>query len=176
MRVDWNLTPRVFVFALANFDTNELQHLDLRQVYGGGFGYHVIKTNATVFDIFGGITYDRDQFGAYTLTNPTPPPATTPVAAATKNSAEVVIGEEFDKKFAKRSTLNERFSFFPNLSHSGEYRFQFNSTVATQVKNWLSWQFTVSDSYISYPPPGLKGNDFVLSTGLRANWGKPAKL
>jgi putative salt-induced outer membrane protein YdiY len=171
-----NLGPRLFVFALADFETNQLQHLDLRQVYGGGFGDHVIKTDRNVFDIFGGISYDRDEFGAYALVNPTPPPATTPVSAATQNSAEAVLGEEFDSKLSKRSTVTERFSFFPNLSHTGQYRFQFDSTAATQIKNWLSWQFTFSDHYISYPPIGLKGNDIVLSTGLRVNWGKPAKF
>jgi len=172
-RGDLNLSPRVFVFALANFETNELQHLDLRQLYGGGFGYHVIKTDRTVFDVFGGFNYDRDEFGTYTLVNPTPPPPLTIIPASTLNSAEALIGEEFDCKFNKKSLFTERFSFFPNISHTGDYRFQFDSALATQLKNWLSWQFTVSDHYISYPPPGLKGNDLILSTGLRVNWGKP---
>jgi len=175
IRGDLNIGTHLFVFALANFATNELQHLDLRQVYGGGFGYHVLKTNRNTFDLFGGITYDKDEFGAYSLTNPTPPPATTPVAASVQNSGEAVIGEEYDAKFSKKGTFTERFSMFPNLSHPGEYRFQFNGSLATQVKNWLSWHISFSDTYISYPPPGLKGNDNVLSTGLRATWGKPAK-
>ncbi len=170
-RGDLNLTPKVFVYATMDFATNELQNLSLRQVYGGGFGYHVIKTPNTVFDVFGGIDYDRDAFSAYTLAGP----SVLFVPASTMNSAEAVVGEEFDTKFNKRSTLTERFSIYPNLSHGGEYRMQFNSTLATMLKNWLSWQFTFSDSYISYPPPGLKANDLVLSTGLRVTWGK-AKL
>lgn len=173
IRGDLNISPRVFVFALANFETNELQHLDLRQLYGGGFGYHVIKTDRTVFDVFGGINYDRDEFGTYLLVNPTPPPPATIIPASTLSSAEALIGEEFDSKLNKRSLFTERFSFFPNLSHTGDYRFQFDSSLSTQLKNWLSWQFTISDHYISYPPPGLKGNDLILSTGLRVNWGKP---
>lgn len=172
IRGDLNLSPRVFVFAVAGFQTNELQHLDLRQIYGGGFGYHVIKTDRNVLDVFGGFNYDRDEFSSYVLTNPTPPPPTTTIAAITQNSAEALIGEEFDSKFSKRSTFTERFVVFPNLSHTGEYRFLFNSALATQLKNWLSWQFTFTDNYISYPPPGLKGNDLVLSTGLRVSWGK----
>ena len=71
--------------------------------------------------------------------------------------------------------MTERFSFFPNLSHTGVYRFQFDTSIATQLKNWLSWQATLSDRYISYPPVGLKANDLLLSTGLRVVWGK-AKL
>ena len=127
---------------------------------------------------FGGISYDHDAFGAYSYANPTPPPALIDVAAVTQNSAEAVIGEEYDSHLSKRSMLTERFSLFPNLSHTGDYRFQFDttfSTNSTKLKTWLSWQVTFSDRYISYPPPGLKGNDLLLSTGLRVNWGK-AKL
>ena len=174
VRGDLNIiSPRVFIFAFADYETNELQNLDLRQVYGGGFGYHVIKTDRTVFDVFGGFSYDRDAFSSYFITNPAPPPPLTFVPAITQNSAEALVGEEFDSHLSKRSTLTERFSFFPNLSHTGEYRFQFDTTVAMQLKNWLNWQATFSDRYISYPPPGLKGNDLLLSTGLRVIWGKP---
>jgi putative salt-induced outer membrane protein YdiY len=175
VRGDLNFRPRLFVFAFADYETNQLQNLDLRQVYGGGFGYHVIKTERNIFDVFGGISYDHDAFGAYSYGNPTPPPALIDVAAITQNSAEAVMGEEFDSHLSKRSMLTERFSLFPNLSHTGDYRFQFDATLSTKVKTWLSWQVTFSDRYISYPPPGLKGNDLLLSTGLRVTWGK-AKL
>jgi putative salt-induced outer membrane protein YdiY len=176
IRGDLNISARTFVFGTADFETNQLQHLDLRQVYGGGFGYHVLKTDRATLDAFGGLNYDKDEFGAYSLANPTPPPATIELPSHILNSAEAVIGEEFDGKFTKRNTFAERFSVFPNLSHTGEYRFQFDSTLASQLKNWLSWQFTFSDHYISYPPTGLKGNDIILSTGLRVSLGKPAKF
>lgn len=175
IRGDLNLGPRLFVFAFSDFETNELQHLSLRQVYGGGFGDHVIKTDRTVFDVFGGFSYDHDAFGAYSYANPAPPPVLIDVAASSQGSAEAVIGETFNSHLSKRSLLTEQFSFYPNLSHGGEYRFQFDTTLAVQMKTWLSWQTTLSDRYISYPPPGLKGNDLVLSTGLRVSWGK-AKL
>ena len=173
IRGDLNVSPRAFVFAFAGFATNQLQHLDLRQTYGGGVGYHVIKTDRTVFDVYGGFDYDRDEFGSYTIINPTPPPPLTTVAAFDQNSAEAVVGEEFDSHLSKRTMVTERFSFFPNLSHTGDYRMQFDSTLAMQLKAWLSWQVSFTDRYISYPPPGLKGNDLVLSTGLRVIWGKP---
>jgi putative salt-induced outer membrane protein YdiY len=173
VRGDLNISPRVFVFAFADYETNELQNLDLRQVYGGGLGYHLIKTERTLFDVFGGFSYDRDAFSSYFIANPAPPPPLTFIPAIVQNSAEALVGEEFDSHLSKRSTLTERFSFFPNLSHTGEYRFQFDAALATQLKSWLSWQVTFSDRYISYPPPGLKGNDLLLSTGLRVIWGKP---
>jgi putative salt-induced outer membrane protein len=171
VRGDLNLSPRLFVFAFADYQTNALQHLDLRQVYGGGFGYHVIKTDRTVFDLFGGISYERDAFGQYVLLGP----PLTVIPASNTNSAAAVFGEEFDTKLNKRSSLTERFSVYPNLSHTGDFRSQFDTSLVTQFKAWLSWQVTFSDSYINYPPPGLKANDMLLSTGLRVTWGK-AKL
>jgi putative salt-induced outer membrane protein YdiY len=172
LRGDLNFHERLFVFALADFQTNQLQHLDLRSVFGGGLGYHMIKTPNTTFDLFGGITYDRDSFGAYNLANPTPPPVLLLIPSSIQNSAEAIVGEEFDTKLSKRTSLTERFSFYPNLSHTGDYRFQLDSTISTQMKRWLSWQATFSDRYISYPPVGLKANDLLLSTGLRVIWGQ----
>jgi putative salt-induced outer membrane protein len=172
LRGDLNIRPRLFVFAFTDFQTNQLQHLDLRSVFGGGFGYHLIKTSNTTFDVFGGISYDRDSFGAYTLPNPTPPPVLLLFPSSIQNSAEAVVGQEFDAKLSKRTALTELFSFYPNLSHTGEYRFQLDSTISTQMKKWLSWQATLSDRYISYPPIGLKANDLLLSTGLRVMWGR----
>lgn len=174
IRGDWNISPRTFVYATADFTTNQLQHLTLRQVYGGGFGYHIIKNDTTLFDVFGGGDYDRDQFGSYSIVNTAPPPPLLAIPSSTLNSAEIMVGEEFDRNFTKRTVLTERFVFFPNLSHTGDYRFQFNTTLAVAMKNWLSWQTSFQDLYISYPPPGLKGNDLVLSTGIRVLWG--AKL
>ena len=171
VRGDLNLSPRVYLFAIADYQTNALQNLDLRQTYGGGLGYHVIKSADITFDVFAGLTYERDAFGSYTLLGPPP----TVIAASNSNSLTAVVGEEFDAKLNKRSTFMERLSIYPNLTSTGDIRTQFDTNLVTQLKAWLSWQITFSDSYINYPPPGLKDNDLLLSTGLRVTWGK-AKL
>jgi hypothetical protein len=167
VRGDLNVSPRIFLFALADFETNQLQHLNLRQVYGGGFGYHVIKNDRTTFDVFGGASYDRDSFGQYFLLNPL-----TFFPGQKTNSAEILVGEELHTKIATRTTLSERFVFYPNMSNLGQYRYQLNATSATIIKKWLSWQVTLTDGYLSNPPFGLKSNDLLLSTGLRVVWGK----
>jgi len=164
-RFDYNLRPRLFVFAIADFAYDEFQHLDLRSVFGGGLGYHVIKNENTTFDVFAGGDYDREKF------SPNPPLVLT---NTTRNVAEIDVGEELSWKLNNRVSLNERFSMFPNLSDLGQYRFQFDATAATKLKTWLSWQVTVSDRYLSNPLPGLKSNDELLSTGLRLTFGKGA--
>ncbi len=172
VRDEFNLNSKVFVFAFTDFDEDALQHLDLRNVIGGGFGYHLIHSKNTQFDVFGGASLDQEYFSAYTIANPTPPPPVTAVAAVTRHDAEIVAGQSLSTKLGSRTTLSEQVSFFPNLSSTGNYRITFDANANTKLKSWLGWQVTFSDRYISNPPFGLKGNDQLLATGLRLTFGK----
>lgn len=169
VRADLNVSNKLFVFGFTDFEYDQFQDLDLRNVVGGGLGYHVIKTANTTFDVFAGGSFDQEFFGAIPAT------ATTPaVAAVTRKSGEVVLGEDLNMKLNKRTTLSEQYSIYPNVSDTGSYRFQFDTTAATKLKNWLSWQVTYSDRFLSDPLPGLKKNDLLLSTGVRLTFGKGA--
>jgi putative salt-induced outer membrane protein YdiY len=169
VRGDLNVSEHLFVFGFTDFEYDQFQDLDLRNVVGGGLGYHVINTKATTFDLFAGGDFDQDYFGALAAT------ATTPAkAAVTRKNGEVDLGETFNVKINNRTTLTEQFSLFPNVSDTGGYRFQFDATGATKLKSWLSWQVTYSDRYLSDPLAGFKKNDLILSTGVRLTFGKGA--
>jgi putative salt-induced outer membrane protein YdiY len=172
IRDEFNLTSRVYVFAFTDFDSDALQNLDLRNVVGGGLGYRVLKSKKTQFDVFGGGSFNQEYFGSYVTENPAPPPLTITVASDSRHSAEVVSGETFSSRLGPRTTFTEQLSFFPNLSSTGDYRVTFDANANTKINSWLGWQITFSDRYISNPPPGLKGNDLLLSTGLRLTLGK----
>ena len=172
IRDEFNLRPRVYAFVFTDFDEDALQHLDVRNVLGAGLGYHVIKSKKTQFDVFGGGSFNQEYFGSYTTANPAPPPALITVAAQSRRSAEIVAGETLSTKLGPRTVLSEQLTLFPNLSSTGEYRATFDANATTQIKSWLGWQVTFSDRYISDPPLGLKGNDILLSTGLRLTFGK----
>jgi len=165
VRGDLNVSDRMFVFGFTDFEYDQFQDLDLRNVVGGGFGYHAIKTKTTTFDLFGGGSYDQDFFGAIATSTP-------PTPAITRKAGEVVAGESFNAKLNNRTTITEQFSLYPNVSNTGTYRFQFDTTAATKLKNWLSWQVTYSDRFLSNPLPGFKKNDLLLSTGVRLTFGK----
>jgi YD repeat-containing protein len=173
VRADINFRPRWFAFAATDFNSNALQNLNLQNVVDGGIGGHVIKTKNAQFDVFGGAGYNQEFFGAYTLPNPTPPPATTPFPAVTQRNAEANVGEAFSTKLGSRSTFSETFNYFPNLSGPSGYRYTFNSVLSTAISRWLGWQFSLNDNFISNPPTGIKGNDLILSTGLRLTFGTP---
>lgn len=167
VRGDLNVSDKLFVFGFTDFEYDQFQDLDLRNVLGGGLGYHALKTKSTTLDLFAGGSYDQDFFGAVAAT------ATTPATPAiTRKTGEAVLGETFNTKLNNRTTLTEQFSFYPNVSDTGTYRFQFDTTAATKLKNWLSWQVTYSDRYLSDPLAGFKKNDLLLSTGVRLTFGK----
>jgi len=168
IRGDLNVSERLFVFAFTDFEFDEFQHLDLRNVLGGGLGYHIIKTKNTQFDVFGGGSFDQEFFSAV----PPVPPSTIGTPAITRRISEIVAGESLNMKLSERTTLSEAFSIYPNLENTGNYRFTFDATAATKLKTWLGWQITYSERYLSDPLPGLKKNDLLLSTGLRLTFGK----
>ena len=173
VRADINFRPRWFAFAATDFNSNALQNLNLQNVIDGGIGSHLIKTKNAQFDVFAGAGYNQEFFGAYSLTNATPPPPTTLFPAVTQRNAEANVGETFSAKLGSRSTFNETFNYFPNLSGPSGYRYTFNTVLSTAISRWLGWQFSLNDNYLSNPPTGIKGNDLLLSTGLRLTFGTP---
>ncbi len=158
VRMDLDLSARTFVFGLADFQHDEFQQLDLRNVLGGGFGYHAIKTDTTTFDVYGGGAYDQAFYS-------------TPL---TVRSGELTAGESLSYKVSSRTQFSERFDFYPNISQTGEYRFLLNTGASTALNSWLGWQVTFTDGYVSNPPPLIKSNDVLFSTGLRLTLGKGA--
>lgn len=158
IRMDLNITDRFFIYGFTDFQHDQFQQLDLRNVLGGGFGDHLIKTDSTQFDVYGGGSFDQAYYS-------------TPL---TQKTGEAMVGESFVKNFGPKTKFTEEFDFFPNVSETGEYRFNFNLGDTTKINNWLNWQVTFSDLYTSFPPPGIKGSNILLSTGVRFTFGKGA--
>ncbi len=61
-RYSRNFTKVVFGFGGADFQTDELQGLNLRSVLGGGLGVHLINTSRTTLDLLGGLNYTRENY------------------------------------------------------------------------------------------------------------------
>jgi putative salt-induced outer membrane protein len=169
-RYDYNLAPRVFTFVGADFTTNALQFLDLRQVYGGGFGFHTIASDTTMLDLLAGVNYTHETYSNGTEVPPTPP-STVPTGVfesygVTNKFVALTLGDEFSHKFGKNTILTQNMYFYPNLQDTGMYRWTFNLGTITKISKWLGWQNQFGDIYVSDPPTGTKSNDVVFTTGL----------
>lgn len=169
IRYDRNLTEKVFVFVSADYMANALQFLDLRQVYSGGFGYHVIKNDRTVFDVFGGLNYTHETYSNGNLI-----PGTVPVVFAsygtTNRFVALTLGEDLSQKLGKTTALTQAFNIFPNLQQTGQYRWTFALGTVTKINRFFGWQNQFNDIYVSNPPPATKNNDLVFTTGLNVSF------
>jgi putative salt-induced outer membrane protein YdiY len=151
-----NLDGRWFAFGQVDLESDQFQSLDLRFVPAGGLGGHVIRNEATTFDVQLGAAGKREFFST----------------GLNRTSAEVLLGQEYTHKFTAATSLAEKLTFFPDVSDRGNYRLNFDTTAVTVIKKWLSWQLSASDRLISNPAPGRKKNDVLLTTGLRITFAK----
>jgi putative salt-induced outer membrane protein len=150
IRYDHDLTPPLFAYVGADFQTDALQTLDLRSVFGGGLGWHAIKNDRTTLDLLGGADYTREKYSAL----------------PSRSFAAISAGEELSHKLGMNTLLTEKLYFFPNLNDTGEYRATFNFGTVTKISKWLGWQNAFGDIYVTNPPAGAKQNDILLTTGL----------
>jgi len=145
-----------FGYVFVDLEHNGLQDLTLRFVPGGGIGYHAIRNERTKLDLLGGFAWNREYFkGDFN----------------NRSSAEAQAGQTLEHRFNSRVALKEQLFFFPNLTRGGEYRINFDSSLVTDITRRIGWQLTLSDRYLSNPPPGLEKNDLLLTTGLKVRLG-----
>ena len=155
LRYDHDLNPKLFGFVAADFFADQLQGLNLRSVFGGGAGYHVIKSDSTTLDFLGGVNYDHESYDTLS-----------------RNLVALTIGEELMHKLGKSTTLNQKLYFFPDLNSTGDYRGTFDFGTVTKLNKVLGWQMTFSDIYVTNPPAGKKQNDVIFTTGLNLTFGQ----
>ncbi len=153
IRYERNLSGRVFAFVSGDFQTDALQSLDLRSVYGAGFGYHAIKNDSTTLDLLAGANYTREKY-----------------TTLQRNIAALTLGEELTHKLGKSTLLTQKLYVFPALNEAGEYRSTFDLGTVTKISKWLGWQTAFGDIYVTDPPAGKKKNDITLTTGLNVSF------
>src|SRR5580698_678271 len=157
IKYDRNITKRVFAFGAADFTHDALQGLDIRAIYTGGIGYHLINTENTTLDLLGGINYTHETYSG----------PLAPGLSGDRNLVGVTVGEAGMHKFGKTTTATEVFYIYPDLTNTGQYRMSFDAGTVTQIKKWFGWNVTLSDRYVSNPPViGTKPNDVILTTGV----------
>src|SRR3979490_2968397 len=101
IRGDLNVSKKWFVFGFTDFEYDAFEHLDLRNVLGGGLGYHVVATEKTKFHPVGGASFEQEYY------SPNPP---TVLTSLTRKVAEAVAGEELDTKLNRLMTLSDLFA------------------------------------------------------------------
>lgn len=160
LRYDRDINKKWFGYGFTDLEHIGLQDLTLRFVLGGGIGYHLIRNERTQMDLLGGLDWNREYFrGDFN----------------DRSTAETQLGETLTHKLSPRVSLTQQLFFFPNLSEGGEYRINFDGSLVTDISRRIGWQLTLSDRYLSNPPPGFEKNDLLLTTGLKIKLGETPK-
>jgi putative salt-induced outer membrane protein len=158
VRYDRDINRKLFGYGFSDLEHNGLQSLTLRFVIGGGLGYHAIRNERTELDLLGGLDWNREYFKGDLNDH---------------SSAEAQVGQTLTHRLSSRVSFKEQLFFFPSLSDTGRYRINFDAGLTTDITKRIGWHFTVSDHYLSNPPPGFKKNDLLLTTGLKVKLGTP---
>jgi len=158
---DRNVGRRMFINTFNDYEFDRFQNLDLRFVLGGGVGYMVYKGEKLSLDVLGGGAFNRESFASAPKQN-----------AFTRQSAEAYFGNELSWKLNGLVSLTQSSRLFPNLTNTGEYRFNFDTGANTKLTKWLTWNTTISNRLLSNPNPGRAKNDFLYSTGFGINFSR----
>jgi putative salt-induced outer membrane protein YdiY len=162
VRLDRNLSSRIFLYGNNGYDFDRFLDLNLRVNLGGGFGYHTWKTPRGYLDFSGGGNWNRETFD---ITG-----ASRTYQTSTRNSGEMVVGQEFGYQPYSKLKLFERLAFAPNLTQTGEYRMIFDATASVPIMKWFEWNVGFSSRYLSNPLAGKKNGDNTLTMGVRATF------
>ncbi len=149
LRQDYLFSANNFVFVFGQLNHVSTQGLYLQQTYGGGIGRDVVKNARTTFSVLGGPTYVQEVF----------------FLGPTIRTAELLVGETLGEQFTKRLRLDHYLHVYPDLIHSGQYRFDTSAVLSFKLTNKLLVNASAIDLYLSNPPTGEK-NNVTFSMGI----------
>lgn len=151
LRQDFFFTPNNFLFALGQLEHIEPQLIALRQTYGIGVGRDIFRNPRQTVSFIGGTTYVNEQVQA---------------GGRRQIYSEALLGGKISFALTEHVKLAHQFSFYPNLTQRGDYRFDTTSTLTTRLSNRLSINVTLIDKYLTLQLPGRTHNQLVFTTGL----------
>jgi hypothetical protein len=156
---DEYFSPRVYVLAQVAFDHNYAQELQLQQIYGGGFGWTVLKKPNQEFDLKGTAQYEKQQF-----------------IPSTGDANQNLIGSTFSANYllhVKKINFSQALSYIPAYNQMSAYSANETDTVAFPAFKNFSFSVGTLDTYLNDAPfgatasnPPTKPNSFQFTMGL----------
>lgn len=152
---DQYVSSRVFALAQTAFDHNFAQDLQLQQIYGGGFGWTVIKLDKQEADLKGTIQYEKQKF-----------------IGRTSGTTQNLIGSTFALSYflhAKLLTYVQNLEFIPAYNTPRDYSASETNTLTFPAYKNLGFSIGTADTYLNGAPastPPTQRNSFQFTMGL----------
>ena len=154
LRQDYLFSGREFLFWTVGFDHNDALNLNLRQSYGGGFGYDWVKKERVELTLLVGVTATRENFAQQ----------------LNRTQGEFLAGERFRLNLFPGVQWVNEIRFFPSLNHAGQYRLDAVSSLVSRITKTISFQMRLTDNYISNPLGVGQKNQFTFTSGLAVHF------
>jgi len=163
-RYDSNLTPEVFGFVGLDFSQDQLQLLALRSVASTGLGYHLVKTTADQWDVYGGVTYRMDAYDE--------PGVMISDALQTRMiTAETLMGEESSHKLSDTTRFKQKFVLYPSLGSGKGTRATLDAGLMVDINKTFSLSVKLQGRYDSLAEAPVEKYDLLFLTGVSVKFG-----
>lgn len=159
---DYNLTPSYYTFMRLGLNGDKLIDLRHRTALAGGLGYKVINTDATKFDVFGGLGYSTDKYRSAKT-----------IGGKTDDSfsrTAIYLGESSEHKLSATVTARQRLEVYPGISGDKAVLANFNAGLDVAMNRSMSLGVGLVVAYNSKPAAGTKSTDTALFTGINVKF------
>ena len=154
-RYDRDFNRKLFAFGSWDFERDRPKRLNFRSVIGGGLGHHTLKNDRTELDLLLGLAWNRAwQIGAFT------------------DTPEMLAATVLKHKLTERLKVQKTFTFYEDVKDVDRYRFIFDASLSADITKRVGWYITIGDRYNNRPFGTAQKNDFLLTTGIKWNFGK----
>ena len=143
---------RWLVTGLTSFTQNQELNLDLRSVFGGDLGRHVIQNNRTLLTVRAGAVFTREEFAG---------------SDPQKNieGKGTIVYELFSFQDPEMDIVTT-LTVLPSLTDWGRLRADLDTRVRFELFKDFFWSVTAFDNYDSRPPEGNERNGFGVNTAI----------
>ena len=132
---------------------NKELNLDLRGVFGGDLGRHVIQNNRSLLTLRAGAVFTREKF---TGSDP----------AQNNIEGSGTIAYELFSFQDPEMDITTTLTVLPSLTDWGRVRADLDTRIQYELFKDFFWAVTLFDNYDSSPPEGTETNDFGINTSV----------
>jgi hypothetical protein len=143
-----------YYLQVTSFDHDYSQGLVLQQIYGGGVGATLLKTEHQEFDVTADLHYEGQQFNA-----------TADVSELNLHLIGSSLTEAYSRKWGKLS-FDEKLAADIAWNNASAFSASANSSVRMPVYKKLGFSVSVIDNFLNNPQVGYKKNSLQFSTGF----------
>jgi hypothetical protein len=147
---DEYFSSRLYALGQAAFDHNFSSGLTLQQVYSGGIGWTVLKSEKQTLDLKSMASYISQNF----------------TEGTTKNLIGSVFGETYHRDLAPAIKFDEQITLVPAWNVTSAYSANGGAGITLALYKQFGLNFSALNTFLNNPPPGFKKNSFQFITGV----------